>query len=234
MSLTEKKVPKPFDDADPRSATLQERLDIGFEEIRERWKSVEPEFDHDTLTILGHPVMERWEDDYMRTLAMIAGRNKGRVLEIGFGMGISARHLQKEAIDEHWIIEANAGVLEAAKAFTAEAKSPVKLMHGFWEEIVLKLEGAFFDGILFDTYPLSAEEVHKNHFNFFREAHRLLKPSGVLTYYSDEVASFSPDHLDALKDAGFMEITGVVCNVNPPEDCKYWTSKTILAPIVIK
>jgi len=225
---------KTYEHDDPRSATLQERLVIGFDGVKDRWKAAEAEFDQDTLTILGHPVMERWEDGYMRTLAEIAGRNKGRVLEVGFGMGISAGYLQEQAVAEHWIIEANAGVLEAGRAFAAKATSPVTLLHGFWEDIVPKLANASFDGILFDTYPLSAEEVHKNHFTFFREAHRLLKPGGVLTYYSDEVSGFSPEHLRALRVAGFAAIDGAVCAVEPPADCKYWTSKTILAPIVTK
>ena len=233
MPLAEEKMLQ-YGPDDPRSGTFRERLVIGFDGVKERWKNAAAEFDRDALTILGHPVMERWEDGYMQALAKIAARNGGRVLEVGFGMGISAGHLQREAIAEHWIVEANAGVLEAGRAFAAAAKAPVTLLHGFWEDVVPKLEAGSFDGILFDTYPLNAEEVHKNHFNFFREAHRLLKPGGVLTYYSDEVAGFSPDHLEALRRAGFPAADGVVCDVEPPADCKYWTSKTILAPIVIR
>lgn len=191
-------------------------------------------FDRETLTVLGHPVMERWEDDYMRVLAGIAAQGGGSVLEVGFGMGISAGHLQSHAIEEHWIIEANADVLATARSFAASARSRVRLLHGFWEEVAPGLPDGGFDGILFDTYPLTADEIHRNHYPFFATAFRLLRPGGVLTYYSDEIAAFSADHVRALRDAGFERIDGQVCSVDPPRGCRYWTAKTILAPIVVK
>ncbi len=121
------------EEEDPRRKTLEERRTIGFDAVKDRWKTAEASFDDSTPTILGHPVMERWEDDYMRELARIAAREGGRILEVGFGMGISARHIQSQTIDEHWIVEANSDVLAAAATFATWARSRVRLMHGFWE-----------------------------------------------------------------------------------------------------
>ncbi|HLD04373.1 MAG TPA: hypothetical protein VJG90_01515, partial [Candidatus Nanoarchaeia archaeon] len=90
------------------------------------------------------------------------------------------------------------------------------------------------DGILFDTYPLSEKEIHKNHFFFFKEAHRLLKKGGILTYYSDEARRFSKEHIQKLKEVGFRKIQWETCKVKPPKGSMYWRKRTILVPVIIK
>jgi guanidinoacetate N-methyltransferase len=217
-----------------REVTLQERLKIGFNNLKERWESAPIKLTESTLTICGHPVMESWEENYMELLAEIATLNKGVILEVGFGMGISAFYIQKNQIDKHIIIEANKEICKIVKKFAQTAKTRVELIEGFWENEIFKLKSESIDGILFDTYPLSPSEVHKNHYNFFREAYRLLKPGGIFTYYSDEIKVFSNEHICTLNKAGFRKIIGKICEVDPPLDCKYWKSKTILAPIIIK
>jgi len=214
--------------------TYQERLKIGFDNVKEGWQLADPEFTADSLKICGHPVMESWEDNYMKILAKIASANNGVVLEVGFGLGISANYIQQFGVCKHIIIEANKKVFEKAEIFIEIAKSEVELIFGFWEDVTKKISDNSFDGILFDTYPLTPEDVHKNHFCFFQEAHRLLKPGGILTYYSDEVDSFSQKHVECLRNAGFYTINEKICKVSPPQDCQYWESKTILAPIIIK
>ncbi len=107
-------------------------------------------------------------------------------------------------------------------------------MHGFWEDCIAEIPSESIDGILFDTYPLDAEEIHTNHFSFFSEAFRVLKPEGILTYYSDEIDHFSDEHLQKLRDAGFSDIDCKICSVSPPANCEYWNSNTILAPIITK
>ena len=149
-----------------------------------------------------------------------------------FETGISAGHVQAHPLREHVIIEANAGVFEHLQAFAATHPS-VTPMFGFWQDVVAQLEPASFDGILFDTYPTQGEEVAA-HWFFFAEAHRLLKPGGVFTYFSDEVRDFSPRHRQALADAGFADVVAEVCEVDTPEECLYWKDKTIVVPICTK
>jgi guanidinoacetate N-methyltransferase len=219
---------------DIREETYNERLKIGYDNVRNNWQNAPAYFDEFNLKICGHPVMETWEDEYMKMLADIATLRKGVVLEVGFGMGISAGYIQNRDIEKHIIIEANKQVLEQSKKFLLKAEKPIQFILGFWEDVITEIVDSSISGILFDTYPLSQEEVHKNHFSFFKEAFRILKPGGILTYYSDEVNTFSACHLAALREAGFFDINSQVCPVSPPPDCQYWKSATILAPIIIK
>ena len=220
---------------DTRDLTEKNRVKIGFR-AKQVWKTAPAVFTKHFLKILGHPVMEDWEIPYMKRLAHIATMNGGTVLEVGFGMGISARFIQQADIKRHIIIDMNHQVADRARDFSLKAKHKVVVLEGLWEEVIDQIPDNSLDGILFDTYPLTKAEIHRNHFAFFRAAFRKLKKDGVLTYYSDEIKSFHPAHIKKLLHAGFKEanISSQVVKVIPPKDCEYWKSSTILAPIVKK
>jgi guanidinoacetate N-methyltransferase len=220
---------------DFRNQTEKSRLDIGFLD-RFNWRNAKANFSEKTLEISGHPVMEDWETPYMEKLAKIATLKGGVVLEVGFGMGISAQFIQENKIEKHIIIEANSEVAKKAYEFVKAAKCQVIIMEGFWEDVIFKIPDESLDGILFDTYPLSKEEIHKNHFTFFRGAFQKLKTGGVLTYYSDEIDSYGVTHMNKLLEAGFQKekIQSEVIFVDTPPDCKYWKGDKILAPIIYK
>ena len=218
--------------------TVKTRRKIGFPRRKEEWAKAPAVYDDHSLRIAGHPVMEDWEIGYMQKLAQIASSNHGTVLEVGYGLGLSAKALQSNGIDVHYVIECHPDVVtKCVQDFhQAIAENRMHVLSGFWEDVTSLLPGESFDGILFDTYPLSEEQIHSNHFWFFEEAYRLLKPGGIFTYYSDEATNFSDLHLAKLKAAGFKKknIRYEICKVNPPKNCEYWQEKTILAPIVRK
>ena len=56
------------------------------------------------LIIDGHPVMEQWEKPYMFKLGEVATRNGGCVLEVGFGLGLSATSIQVQIFIWHQIL----------------------------------------------------------------------------------------------------------------------------------
>lgn len=222
----------------PEPTTVLTRERIGFPDNRSAWLEAAAVYDDHSLRIAGHPIMESWEAEYMTRLAEVAASRGGHVLEVGYGLGLSAAAIQKHPIQTQCLIEFHPQVVarcieENAEAITANR---LHILTGFWEDITPLLRSGLFDGILFDTYPLNAEQIHSNHFWFFEEAFRLLKPGGTLTYYSDEPRCFSPGHLDRLRAAGFLaeNIRGEICPVHPPEDCEYWQEKTLLIPIITK
>ncbi|PLX29071.1 hypothetical protein C0581_00170 [Candidatus Parcubacteria bacterium] len=215
--------------------TSQSRKNLGFPE-KEEWQKEPAHFTDESLFIAGHHVMDRWETKYMEKLSHIATQNGGHVLELGFGMGISAELIQKtKRAKTHTIIECHPEVAARCKEkYAQEIKDgKIILVEGFWEDVIDDLKDASYDGILFDTYPLTEEQVHKNHFWFFKDAYRLLKKGGVLTYYSDEEKNYSDEHLVKLHEAGFNHIGQHICKMYPPKNM-YWNEKSMIAPEIIK
>lgn len=200
------------------------------------WKGATATFTKHDLKIFGCAVMEDWETSYMKDLAKVACSKGGTVLELGFGMAISAKFIQKENIKKHIIIEANKEVSDVAKKFAKNAKHKTEVLVGFWEDVIKNIPDESVDGILFDTYPLTDKELYQNHFNFFPFAFKKLRKGGVFTYYSDEINEFGKVHLKKLQKAGFKleNINSHICKVSPPKDCEYWKAETMLTPIIIK
>ena len=217
--------------------TVASRLALKWPKDGEEWSRFEAKYSDSTLMIGDHPVMEAWETPYMKELSGVITRHGGQTLEIGYGMGFATRYiLDNPRVQHHTVVEAHAAVLEKCRHVHADEIESGRLtvVCGLWQDSTPELPSGSFDGVLFDTYPLTPDELHKNHFPFFDEAYRLLKKGGVLSYYSDEVSSFSQEHLRELKAAGFTDIDSYVCQVTPPSDCLYWKASSFLVPVVKK
>ena len=52
-----------------------------------------------------HEVMMSWEDSLMKASADFICQNGGHILEIGFGMGISANYIQQNNRLSHTVVE---------------------------------------------------------------------------------------------------------------------------------
>jgi spermidine synthase len=111
-------------------------------------------------------VMHVAEKKLMRELALLATRNGGHILEIGFGLNITADFVQENPnVLSHTIIEVHPEIYERAVKW-AENKKNVTLLLGSWEEVIPKLDKKF-DGVLHDTHedpniPFFLTDVKKN------------------------------------------------------------------------
>ena len=207
--------------------------DYEFPEDYNLWRNSKIQLTDERLEICGHPVMESWEEPYMKTLAEIATKKGGRILEIGFGMGISSKYINDQDIDLHIIIEGNFDVYTNALNFAMNSSVKTIPMLGFWEKLVGCFSDGTFDGILFDTYPIKKEYLFTERFRFFKEAYRLLKPNGIFTHYLGEKDP-KEEYNELASNVGFNKVSYKTCSVNPPEDCKYWNDTEILAPVIMK
>lgn len=193
---------------------------------RTRWASAAAEYGPDDLLIAGQQVMQSWETPLMAAMVDIAARTHGDVLEIGFGMGISAELFQSAGVRSHTVVELNDAVFERAEKWRAvHPDADIRLRHGCWQDHV-ELLGPF-DAVFYDAYPISDEELAgltQVPFprELFRAAARLLRPGGVFTYYSNEIDSLSRWHQRSLLDHFASFSVSVVRGLRPPADCHYW------------
>lgn len=194
-----------------------------------------PTLDDTELVIAQQEVMQSWETPLMHKMASKIATPGANILEIGFGMGISATEMLRLGATSYTVIEANPEVAERARTWAANYPNlRVTVMEGRWQDQCALLTGSY-DGIFFDTYPESEKDWYDNALrkscyaeNFFDTARRLLKPEGTFTYYTGET-----DHLGRRHQRKLFEHFGhfdmEVCNsLNPPATCSYWWDTTMV------
>jgi len=132
-------------------------------------------------------VMMDWEDDIMKASADYVCDNGGDILEIGFGMGISAGYIQSNNINSHTIIENHPQIIEKAKAW-AEDKPNVTIIEGDWYDVKSSL--STYDGVFYDTY--GEEDWGK----FSQELSSLVKSGAKVTWWNNNPSATTIHNID--------------------------------------
>jgi SAM-dependent methyltransferase len=208
--------------------------------ISEEWETGPAHYSDTELLIDGQQVMQAWEQPLMEALAGAAAESHGDVLEVGFGMGISATFLQERGIRSHTIIECNRDVQRRFEEWRRQyPAADIRMIESKWQD--WDAPESAFDSVLFDTYPTTEEEMLEAieggpifAARFFPTAVRVLKRGGVFTYYSDEIDSLSREHQGLLLRHFRSFSVSVVRGLRPPQDCQYWWADTMALVQAVK
>ena len=108
-------------------------------------------FYNDKITTEGDmfEVMMDWEDELMSASAAYVTENGGDILEIGFGMGISAGYIQSHSINSHTIVENHPQIIPKAIEWASNKSNVTSVSHSGYN---VKESLGTFDGLFYDTY----------------------------------------------------------------------------------
>lgn len=193
-----------------------------------QWSGSSATYADGELLIEEQQVMQDWEVPLMRRMAEVVAAAHSDVLEIGFGLGLSAGFIEECGVASHTIVELNVEVVEVARAWAAERpESDIVVLQGSWQEQTHRL--GLFDGVFWDAFPTSESEFDQYILrdstvaeSFFPFAAAHLRPGGVFTYYTNERDSLSRRHQRNLLRYFSSFGVEVVGGLRPPDDCEYW------------
>ena len=144
-------------------------------------------------------VMMSWEDSLMSASAAFVCQKGGDILEIGFGMGLSAGYIQSHSISSHTIIENHPQIIPKVQAW-ASNKSNVNIVTGSWYDVRNNL--STYDGVFYDTF--GDDDWDK----FGIELPNLVKANAKVTWWNNNS-----------EESNIHNIEGVsyeAININPP------------------
>ncbi|EFJ40778.1 hypothetical protein VOLCADRAFT_69095 [Volvox carteri f. nagariensis] len=130
----------------------------------------------------GEAVMMGWERPLMvRHAERDGGGGGGRVLNVGFGLGIVDTEIQSHKPERHTIVEAHPDVYEHMVRKGWAERPGVRILKGRWQDVLPELLAeAPYDGIFFDTYGEYYEEMRDFHIHL----PRLLARDGVYSFFN--------------------------------------------------
>jgi len=171
-------------------------------------------FESDKITIqdLGDEVMMSWEDSLMSASAGYVTQNGGDILEIGFGMGISAGYMHSHSINSHTIVENHPEIIPKAVEW-ASNKSNVTIVSQSWYDVRNSL--GQFDGIFYDSYG------DDNLNDFSSSLSGLTKSETKVTWWNNEPSETNYYNIP--------NVTYQSISVNPPQN-NYFNSTTYYLP----
>ncbi len=160
-----------------------------------------------------HDVMMDWEHPIMSASAAYVCEGGGDILEIGFGMGISAGYIQSQSISSHTIIENHPDIIPKAQEW-ASGKSNVTIITGSWYDVKNSL--STYDGLFYDTFG-DEDGMH-----FSSSLSSLINPGGKVTWWNK--------NLNESNEFNIPNTTyQIIDNLNPPTNL-YFNSSVYYVP----
>ena len=154
---------------------------ISFRKNNLNWgemKDVNVDYTNNLVTTSdGVLIMASWEAPMMELHAEIVCRKGGDILEIGFGLGISASYIQTHNINSHTIIEPHPEIAKKAREWSQKMKN-VKIIESDWFDVIDKLE--MYDGVFYDA------EFDKNMYEFYDLIKPKIKKGGIYSFFNPE------------------------------------------------
>mgnify|MGYP005993235449 FL=1 len=176
-----------------------------------------------------HQVMMEWERPYMEKCIEFL-EPSGSVLEIGFGMGYSAKKLcSYKDVTEYTVIECSPVVWEKFETFKKELKKKrpeliINIIKGRWQDILQ--ETKVYDRIFFDDYcGVLSIESSTRFYNFLYEivANKHTKKGTKIGCYSNNPVNLS---------ISIFKISNYNYDIEIPKYCKYATGAKMSIPII--
>tara|TARA_Y100000310_G_scaffold207732_1_gene208256 strand:+ start:294 stop:1010 length:717 start_codon:yes stop_codon:yes gene_type:complete len=119
------------------------------------------------------PIMKKHADIMCNSTQTYGGKD---ILEIGFGLGLSATYVQEMCdINSHTIIERHPQIAENARHW-AKDKVGVKIIESDWWDV--RNEFSMYDGIFYDA------EYDPHLENFWDSIKMTIKEGGIFTFFS--------------------------------------------------
>ena len=207
-------------------------------EMPENWEQQEVAYDDEQLLLKGHQVMQAWEHRIMQAMAENITQTHGDILEIGFGMGISATYILEQGVRSYTVVEPNVNVLKAFDKWCEKYSStPITLLHGNWQDVADQFSQ--YDGVLFDPYFVSdpgSVEVESSTAvgSFLPLVVPHIRENGVMTHFTREIDSFSRAHQRMLFNYFRSVEIKKIADLAPPDDCNYWWADSMMVVKAIK
>ena len=163
-------------------------------------------------TELNDEVMMDWEDSLMSASAAYVTEGGGDILEIGFGMGISAGYMHSHSINSHTIVENHPQIISKAIEW-ASGKSNVTIISQSWYDVKDSL--GTFDGIFYDTFADESDQFSSSLSNWTKSGTKL---------------TFWNNNQNESNQLNIPNCTYKLIDVNPAEN-NYFFSTTYYLPM---
>lgn len=149
---------------------------------RKDYLATEAVYTGDSLRIGNEYVMHEWERPLIRRMVEdLKLTPDDRLLEIGFGMGISASILQEFGPASHTIVEPHPQVLLQAERWEGVRKN-IQLHPGYWQQ--LDTSSQRYSAIFFDPFADEMAAVDNENLRFLKfAAQSLLDDGGRLALF---------------------------------------------------